>query len=488
MEPSAVALLVVHYGVLLLLGLYGLHRLYLTVVVVVGRNRPIDPHIPGGFQTLPVVTVQLPVFNERHVIERLIDAAAALDYPHDRLHIQVLDDSTDETTELAAARVRHHAAAGLRIDHVRRPDRSGFKAGALAWGLDRTDGEFVLILDADFVPGPDFLRLALPPLADPAVGMVQARWSYLNREHSLLTRTQAMLLDAHFAIEQTARARRGVFFNFNGTAGIWRAEAIRDAGGWRADTLTEDLDLSYRAQLRGWRFAYRDDLTCPSELPTDINALKTQQHRWAKGAIEVMRALLPRVWATRLPFTTKVEASFHLTSNLAYLLLLIDSLFLVVPTIVVRERYDLDILLWLDLPLFALATLSHIGFFLAGQARVHSGVGGQIGTAFALMAMLIGLCFNNGRAVAEALAGRRSPFVRTPKQGDAAVSRAGARYSPARTPVYERIEILLGLAYGVCVVWAVDQGYWVGAPFPALFAVMFLMVGVGSMRLRHAPA
>jgi cellulose synthase/poly-beta-1,6-N-acetylglucosamine synthase-like glycosyltransferase len=482
MDAVGAILLVLHYGVLLLLGAYGCHRLYLITPALRYRGKPAAI---AGFETLPTVTVQLPIYNEKFVVERLIDAAAALAYPRDRLQIQVLDDSTDETVALAAARVGHHRARGCRIEHIRRSDRTGYKAGALAHGLDQASGAFILILDADFVPEPDFLHKAIHPLADPAIGMVQARWSYLNRDRNALTRAQAVLLDAHFAIEQSARAARGVFFNFNGTAGIWRAKTIRDAGGWRAETLTEDLDLSYRAQMRGWRFAYLRDVTCPSELPVDINALKSQQYRWAKGAIEVLLALLPKLWATRLPLRVKLEASVHLTSNVSYLLLLIDSLFLLAPSIAFRDRFGLDGLLWFDLSLLALATISHVGFFFAGQRTVHAAARVKLRDIAVLIALLVGLTFNNARAVTDALLGRRSGFVRTPKLGANAApgvrrsSWLGYAAQPSRYGA--GAEIALGAAYTGLFVWLLSQDYWLGASFPALFAVGVLAVGAGSI-------
>ncbi len=481
MDAVAAILLALHYGVLLLLGAYGCHRLHLVIAALrYGRI----PKPAAAFDVLPGVTVQLPIYNEKFVVERLIDAAAALDYPRDRIEIQVLDDSTDETVALAAARVRQHQAGGCRIEHLRRSDRTGFKAGALGHGLARASGEFILVLDADFVPEPDFLRQAIHPLSDPAVGMVQGRWGYLNRDRNLLTRAQAVLLDAHFAIEQSARAARGVFFNFNGTAGIWRAQAIHDAGGWRADTLTEDLDLSYRAQMRGWRFVYLRDVTCPSELPIDINAFKSQQYRWAKGAIEVLRALLAQLWQTRLPLRVKLEATVHLTSNVSYVLLLIDSLLLLAPSVVLRERFNLDGLLWLDVPLLVLATVSHVGFFAAGQRALHGAGGVRLGDIALLIALLVGLTLNNSRAVVDGLLGRRSSFVRTPKLGTAAIAGVRRRlsaYTPQRSRHGARAEIVLGTAYIAYFAWALSQQYWLGAPFPAVFALSFLAVGASSI-------
>ncbi len=468
---------------MVMLGVYGGHRLYMAWLQ---WRSPAAPQKSHRFSNLPFVTVQLPVFNEREVIARLIDAAAALDYPADRLEIQVLDDSIDETTSIAAGRIAYHQARGVQIVHSRRPDRIGFKAGALAYGLEQAKGEFLLILDADFVPTPDFLRALINSLADPHVGMVQARWSYLNRNRSLLTRVQAVFLDAHFMIEQSQRAARGLFFNFNGTAGIWRKQAIRDAGGWQADTLTEDLDLSYRAQLAGWRFVYLSDVECRSELPADMNAFKTQQHRWTKGSIEVMLRLLPSIWRAKLPLPVKIEATVHLTSNLTYLLVILECLILFLPGVALREAYELDALLFVDVPLLTITSLSHFSFFLFGQRSVHIDKRTRLHEIALLIPMLIGLALNNGRAVAEALLGIRTGFVRTPKQGSAITVRRGGSYRAARSRLGERTEIGLGLVFAVCAVWLAGHQYWLSAPFAALFAVSFLAIGIGSVRA-HMP-
>lgn len=487
-DIGAILIISSHYLIMVVLSGFGAHRLHLTYRQ--WRAAPAQDH-PARFETLPLVTVQLPVFNERHVITRLIDAAAALDYPRDRLEIQILDDSTDETAALAAARCDYHRSLGVRIEHVRRPDRRGFKAGALDYGLARAAGDFLLILDADFLPPPGFLRALIDPLADPGVAMVQARWGYLNRNASLLTRAQAVLLDAHFAIEHSRRAAGGLFFNFNGTAGIWRKQAIVDAGGWRADTLTEDLDLSYRAQLGGWRFVYRGGVICPGELPGDMNAFKTQQHRWTKGSIEVMLRTLPPLWRAKLPWRVKSEAIIHLTSNISYLLIVAECLLLFVPGVLFREAYHLDALLWVDAPLFVIASLSHIGFFLVGQRVLGQKVRGTLREVAILIPLLIGLALNNGRAVVEALLGQRSPFIRTPKlgsMGQRSEGRGVTAYRAARSWLGAACEISLGLAYVGCAIWLVAAEFWLSLPFAILFAASFLAIGLSSVqaRLPHA--
>ena len=270
----------------------------------------------------PKVTIQLPIFNERYVIERLVDAVSQFDYPRELLDIQVLDDSTDETREVARACVERHAAQGLPIAYIHRTNREGYKAGALENGLKTAQGEFVAIFDADFIPQPDFLRRTIPYFLNPAgggkIGMVQTRWTYLNSDYSLLTRVETILLDGHFVIEHGGRSRRGTFFNFNGTAGVWRRAAIDAAGGWEHDTLTEDTDLSYRAQLKGWKFLYLPEIECASELPVDMNGFKAQQARWAKGLMQTAKKILPQVFRSEVPFHVKSEAFFHLTANISY--------------------------------------------------------------------------------------------------------------------------------------------------------------------------
>lgn len=488
-DIAAIILLSGHYLIMVTLGIYGIHRLHMTWRQWRGRpQNAVQIKTSAQFASPPMVTVQLPVFNERLVIERLIDAAAAFDYPRECLEIQILDDSTDETRSIAAARVAYHRALGVNIQHICRPDRSGYKAGALAYGLERASGEFLLILDADFVPTPNFLRDLIGPLANPDVAMVQARWDYLNRSSSLLTRAQAILLDAHFVIEHSQRASRGLFFNFNGTAGIWRKQAIIDAGGWRADTLTEDLDLSYRAQLAGWRFVYLGDVVCRSELPADMNAFKTQQHRWTKGSIEVMLRLLPRIWRAKQPLRVKLEASMHLTSNLSYLFIILLCLILFVPGVIMRELYELDALLWVDAPLFFIASVSHVSFFIFGQRTLHGNKSVRLREIAVLIPMLIGLAINNGRAVVEALLGIRSGFIRTPKEGsdDTPTARRAAAYRAAQSRLGEYGEIALGLAYAVCAIWFITEQFWLSAPFALLFAVSFLAIGIGSIRARLA--
>jgi len=461
-----------------LLSIFGLHRLSLVLLYYRNRKAAADVTEPVADADCPTVLLQLPVFNERYVVKRLIDAVAALDWPRDRLIIQVLDDSTDDTVEIAQRVVESWAARGLRISHETRVDRTGFKAGALAEGLRRNNSEFIAIFDADFIPPADFLRRIMGSLLDDdSVGMVQARWDHLNREQSLLCRAQAILLDGHFVMEHGARFRSGRFFNFNGTAGVWRRQAIEDAGGWSHDTLVEDLDLSYRSQLAGWRFIYRQDIAVPAELPEDARAFKSQQHRWAKGSIQAARKLLPIMWRAPVSLGRKLEATFHMGNNLAYPLMVL-LLFLLPAALHMRVRGSLLVGLAVDLPIFVFATLNLVVFYAFSEK--------EVGGWFAfwrrlplipfVLALGASLTPNNARAVGEALAGQESPFVRTPKRGGS----DGKRY---RLPLNAQtlLEIAFGLYYSGTLIYAISRGFWLATPFVGLFALGFLQLGLGSL-------
>jgi cellulose synthase/poly-beta-1,6-N-acetylglucosamine synthase-like glycosyltransferase len=473
------ACIVFYAAAQVLLVLYSLHRcLLLWRVRRRGEGRPAPPP-PREW---PRVTVQLPVYNERRVVERLIDSAAALDYPADRLEIQVLDDSTDETAARADRAVARHAARGLNIRVLRRGHRAGFKAGALAAGLRRARGEFLAVFDADFVPARDFLKRTIPHFADAGVGMVQTRWGHLNRDASLLTAAQAVMLDAHFGVEHEARMRSGHFFNFNGTAGVWRRACIESAGGWSHDTLTEDLDLSYRAQLAGWRFVYDHAVEAPAELPGDLEALKSQQRRWVKGSIQTARKLLPRLLGGALPARVKLEALVHLTNNLAYPLLLLLGL-LLLPVLAVGGRLPLPVTWAAQLGLIALGLLPVTWFLVVGQRALgrERGLAGEVAAALVLG---IGLSLNNARAAFEGLAGPCGDWERTPKTGaDGRSSRATGlpAYAPARRPS-GRSELVLGIYFAAVGAFAVRGGHWGAVPMLALLSVAFGAVGVGSLR------
>src|SRR5712691_5770650 len=313
MSLAETLILAAYFFVLIILAVYGWHRYYLVFLYM--RNRDREPRPGPQLDPLPVVTVQLPLYNEMYVADRLIDAVCRIEYPRELLEIQVLDDSTDETRSIAELAVRRFAAQGIDIKYFHRTARTGYKAGALEAGLKVARGEFIGIFDADFIPTPDFLTRLIPHFRDPKIGMVQARWGHINEDYSLLTKIQAILLDGHFILEHGGRNRGGRFFNFNGTAGVWRRTAIEEAGGWQHDTLTEDLDLSYRAQLAGWEFVFVPGLIAPAEVPVEMNAFKSQQHRWAKGSIQTCRKLLPRILRSNLPWGVKAEAFFHLTAN-----------------------------------------------------------------------------------------------------------------------------------------------------------------------------
>ncbi len=469
-----------------LLSVFGAHRLVLMLLYFRGRDR--DPGLPEPLpdDDCPTVLVQLPVFNERFVVERLVQSVAELDWPRDRLRIQVLDDSTDDTVTLSQRIVERYRRAGFHIELLHRTDRAGYKAGALAAGLEVDDTPFVALLDADFVPSPDFLRRAMPLLVeDETIGMVQARWTHINRDQGLLTRAQAILLDGHFIMEHGARFRGGRFFNFNGTAGIWRRQAIDDAGGWEGDTLTEDLDLSYRAQLAGWRFRYVQALEVPAELPEDPRAFKNQQHRWAKGSIQTAKKLLPRIWRSDQPAPVKIEATFHLANNLAYPLMVV--LLALLPIALQYRAHRIDwIAFAVDLPVFVLATLNLALFYALAERELRDG--GWL-RRLPLVPFVLGmgaaLTPNNARAVWEAARGKQSPFVRTPKAGEATA--AARRYRPAAglQPV---LETAMGVYYLGAVWFAVAEGLWVPLPLLFVFAVSFLILGVGSLMPQFAGA
>jgi len=411
-------ILALYYLVLGTLAAYGLHRLLLVREYLKREysRKGVERAAPSPTGRWPVVTVQLPIYNERYVAERLIEAVSRLDYEADRLEIQVLDDSSDDTAEVVRAAVEAQRRRGVDIVHLHRSDRSGYKAGALEAGQKVAKGELLAVFDADFVPPADFLRRTVPHFRDPQIGMVQARWGHLNRNDSLLTRIQAMLLDGHFVIEHAARHTSGCLFNFNGTAGVWRRRTIDEAGGWQHDTLTEDLDLSYRAQLCGWRFHYLSDLVVPAELPIDIDSFKSQQHRWAMGSIQTCRKLLVKVMRAPLSLRAKLEAFVHLTANSTYLLMVLLSL-LVFPAMVFRQGDEAWKVLAIDLPLFAAATLALGAFFLVSQ-REEGGepsAAAALGRLPALMALGIGLAVNNTRAVVSGWRVRGGVFNRTPK-------------------------------------------------------------------------
>ena len=414
-EYLKIVLLLLYGASLLFIFGYSLLQLNLTVLYLRSRKKHPKPfyHPPAEW---PAVTVQLPVYNERYVIARLLKAAASLDYPKEKLQIQVLDDSTDETVGIIAEKVGWYQSQGLNMLHVRRRDRSGFKAGALKYGLYQATGEFIAIFDADFVPAPDFLKQTIPAFQAPEVGVVQTRWGHLNEQNSLLTKLQAFGLNAHFLIEQSGRNSGGHFINFNGTAGVWRRRCIETAGGWESDTLTEDLDLSYRAQLKNWKFVYLEDEIVPAELPVDLPALKSQQYRWTKGAAETVRKHFRKLWKAKLSAATKLHAFFHLLNSTVFIALLLASLL------------SLPLLFWAYDAAAGHAFFRIAGIFLSGFLLLavfywvsyryshSSGTVWQFLVRFFLfLAISMGLSLHNALAVLQGLLGFRTPFVRTPK-------------------------------------------------------------------------
>ena len=477
MDPWQIACLIAYCGIVALLSVFGLHRYHMMRIF--HRNRHASPPPSARYEELPGITVQLPLFNEFHVVERLLEAVNALDYPRDRLEVQVLDDSEDETAQRAQLSSKRLAAEGLDISYIHRDSREGFKAGALEAGLQRAKHDLLLILDADFVPPSQILRQTVDYFTDPGIGMVQMRWGHLNRTYSLLTRIQSIFLDGHMMIEHTARNRSGCFFNFNGTAGIWRKQSIIDAGGWEHDTLTEDLDLSYRAQLAGWKFLFLPEVEVPAELPVEINAFKTQQHRWTKGAVQTAKKILPRIWSSDLPLRIKLEATVHLTANCSYILMLLMAL-LMLPVLSIRAQLGWEKVLVIDLPLFSLATLAVSGFYIVSQKALYPDWKAQIKYLPALMAVGISLCVNNTRGVIEALAGHRGRFLRTPKYGvTVGGDSIGRKYAGNKT-VVAFVEIGMAMYFVAVLQQAWSIGLYFGIPFLLLFHIGFLYTGLMS--------
>ncbi|UII33303.1 glycosyltransferase family 2 protein [Fulvivirga ulvae] len=407
-------IVIILYGLsLLLIFLFSLGQLHLTWHYLKAKKQKDVAVKP--LQVYPKVTVQLPVYNERYVVQRLIDAVCRFEYPKEKLEIQVLDDSTDETVEIIADKVNTWKAEGVNIRHIRREERTGFKAGALQYGLDMAEGEFIAVFDADFLPQPDFLSKTLPVFEN-TTGVVQTRWGHLNKDYSILTRLQAFGLDAHFSIEQTGRNHAGSFINFNGTGGVWRKKCIYDAGGWSADTLTEDLDLSYRAQMKGWKFKYLEDYTAPAELPVIMTAVKSQQYRWNKGAAETARKNLGKVFRSPINGVGKLHAFFHLLNSSVFICLLLASV-LSIPMLFIKDAYPAFNFIFNLGSIFLIGFLS-IGFFywIASRQSHPKGTGKYYLTTFPVfLTVSMGLSLHNGIAVLEGLLGIKSPFIRTPK-------------------------------------------------------------------------
>jgi cellulose synthase/poly-beta-1,6-N-acetylglucosamine synthase-like glycosyltransferase len=475
------AMLLPYFAVMILLSVYGVHR-YTMVYMYYKNKKNYQPNPAKLFDELPRVTVQLPIFNEQFVIDRLIEAVCAMEYPREKLEIQLLDDSTDETQAVAAGIVARYAALGNPIVYIHRTNRMGYKAGALDAGLKVAKGEFVAIFDADFVPPKDWLMKVIHHFAQPEIGMVQTRWTHLNRDYSTLTQIEAILLDAHFVLEQGARCRSGEYFNFNGTAGMWRVKAISDGGGWQHDTLTEDTDLSYRSQMAGWKFKYLPEVECPSELPIEMTAFKTQQARWAKGLIQTSIKILPLVFKSKIGKREKWEAVQHLTANLSYPLMIIMTAFLL-PAMVVRFYQGWFQMLLIDFPLFAASTFSIAVFYLVSQRILYpkNWLKTFLYLPF-LMALGIGLTVTNTKAVMEALVGIKSPFVRTPKYR---VAKKGEKSQAAkyrkRLVLAPWIEMFLGAYFFGAIIYTFMNHNYFTAPFLILFVIGYWYTGLMSL-------
>ena len=462
---------------------YGLHHYFVLYLFwrvrknIRSDNEEIERrHAIGTGKTgAPPVLVQIPLYNESTVAERIIRSAAAIDYP--ALTIQVLDDSDDETSDIVDATVQELAAQGLDISAVRRQDRTGFKAGALQYGMTLCDAPYIAIFDSDFIPPADFLKRTLPHfLANEHCGIVQARWDHLNPEDSALTRAQSVGIDGHFVIEQVARSYNGYFLNFNGTAGVWRRDAIGEAGGWQADTLTEDLDLSYRAQLRGWTIHYLPHLTVPAELPPLFRSFRSQQFRWAKGSMQTARKMLPVIWKSPISLRKKVEATFHLTHYAIHLCMFFQALLGLPIALLGTFPFSSSAWLWFMAPM-GLAMLGPSLLYLAAELWIDSR---RLTYFFARLPMLLmlgfGICMSNARACLEGLLGITSPFVRTPKRGDTP-SKNRYRGKGGFLPVFEAALALLALTTATYYLLIGIPGV---APFFMLYALGFGTFGICS--------
>ncbi len=482
--------------ILLLLSIYGANRYYTIYLFRKYKDKKVTPK--GEFKKLPRVTVQLPIFNEKYVVERLIDRVVNIRYPRRLLEIQVLDDSTDDTTDIARRKCEEKRKQGYNIRYIHRTNRSGFKAGALENGLNLTKGEFVAVFDADFLPTEDFLERTIHYFTDETVGMVQARWDHVNRRYSLLTECQSILLDGHFMIEHTARNRSGRFFNFNGTAGIWRKSTIVDAGGWQHDTLTEDLDLSYRAQLKGWNFIYLPDLCVPAELPIEMSAFKAQQFRWAKGSIQTFLKIWRKILDADISLRVKTEAFFHIGANFAYLLMVFLTILMPV-SIIIRYNNGWRNIAFLDLPVFILATLSVFVFYFYTEYMViketlsvknRSKTKPLMYLPF-VVAVGIGLSINNSKAVLEALFKKETPFNRTPKYNVIESEKQsvsvhvkkvlGNVYRSRKIDWVTLVEFVLAIYMSYTVYYIYDKNLFISMPLILLFQIGFAYTSLLSL-------
>ena len=468
-----------YFVALLIVGLFSLEAIYLSFKFI-RHHRRLNLSRDNNFE--PVVTVQLPIYNELYVAKRLIEVVCSLDYPIDKLEIQVLDDSTDETQNICKQEVQRYQNLGHNIVYIHRTDRSGYKAGALKDGLKQARGDLIAIFDADFIPLPDFLHRTVQYFSDDKIGMVQTRWDHLNEEFSLLTRAQAFGLSGHFVVEQNGRSAAGYFINFNGTAGVWRKQCIEDAGNWQADTLTEDLDLSYRAQLKGWKFIYLNDVVTPSELPAEINALKSQQYRWTKGAVETARKILPQLWKSNLPLRLKVHSTFHLTNNFVYPFILILAI-LNLPIVLIKAQVPESGIYFAIFTFFLISFLGSFIFYGISLKHIYSDWKQRILMFPVFMAGSMGFSINNTRAVIEGLFNYKTPFIRTPKYKligkEGSFSGKIYHMAPDKTVIFELLMALYS-SVGIAV-----AGYYLELgiiPFMSLFFFGFGIIGYLSIK------
>jgi cellulose synthase/poly-beta-1,6-N-acetylglucosamine synthase-like glycosyltransferase len=490
MTTIAYILLFLYCVTLLYITIYCLAQFQLLYYYKKNKLEETKSVMPGKEEEFPFVTIQLPIFNELYVVERLIDNIVQIEYPSDRLEIQVLDDSTDETMELCRKKVEEQRAKGVNIEWIHRVDREGFKAGALRDGMARARGEFIAIFDADFLPRPDFLLRTIPYFEDEDVGVVQTRWEHINRDYSMLTRLQAMQLNVHFTVEQQGRAAGNVFLQFNGTAGVWRRETIEDAGGWEADTLTEDLDLSYRAQLKGWRIVYLEKVGSPAELPAEMNGLKSQQFRWMKGGAENARRLLPKVWKSELPLRQKLHSTFHLMASSVFLFVFMAG-FLSVPMVFALQEIQFDSTFFT----FSLAGLvSIIVIYYVGnvEAELHK-EGSNLKNIFKFLilfplflALSMGLSLHNSIAVLQGYIGKKSAFIRTPKFNIQSLkdSFQKTQYLSRKIPFTTILEGLLTLYFLGGVIASLYSGIHAFLIFHILLVIGFGTIAYYSVKHR----
>jgi cellulose synthase/poly-beta-1,6-N-acetylglucosamine synthase-like glycosyltransferase len=476
------AMLIPYFTILVILSVYGLHRYDMIRTYFKHRKKATTEPSLLRFEQLPPVTIQLPLYNERYVVERLIEEVLKIEYPKDLLQIQVLDDSTDDTAPFAEALVERYHTIGYPIEYHHRSNRHGYKAGALQAGLETATGEFVAVFDADFCPPADFLMRTVHYFADPKVGVVQTRWSYINRDYNFLTEVEAILLDGHFILEHGARSTAGYFFNFNGTAGMLRKSMIADAGGWQHDTLTEDSDLSYRAQLKGWRFVYLPGLDCPSELPVEMHGFQVQQSRWAKGLTQVAKKLLPAIWKADVSKRVKAEAFLHLTPNISYPLMIVMSA-LMLPVMIVRFYMGVWHMVLIDMPLIAASFWSISLFYVIAQRELYPKSWKRtILLLPMLMAVGVGLTIINTRAVLEALFGVETAFARTPKYaiGDRPMNLEAKKYRRC-SGWLPYVEILVGSYFAAMVAFAIETYNFFSIPFLLLFVCGYYWAGFGTL-------